>query len=173
MMSQVRCTDLTIRGEYVPKSGMQNFSIQGLLDALTSLESEVTMVQPLAEEYALLLEVTMDDHPRHPRPPTFSWNVGMVLHVLKGDPTLRDLEHVQVDSPSMAYLFFYDKQGHRGLKYDATQALQMYVAEVFSEWISCSAHFVIVPLLLAEGWQRAMAASDRCHQRSRAEYPDC
>ena len=46
---------------YVLESGMQNFSIQGLSDALTSLESEVTMVQPLVEEYALLLEVTMAD----------------------------------------------------------------------------------------------------------------
>ena len=47
------------QGEYVPKSGMQNFSVQGLSDALTSLESEATVVQPLVEEYALLLEVTM------------------------------------------------------------------------------------------------------------------
>ena len=49
------------QGEYVPKAGMQNFSIQGLSDALTSLESEVAVVQPPAEEYALLLEVTMAD----------------------------------------------------------------------------------------------------------------
>ena len=49
------------QGEYVPESGMQNFSIQGLSDALMSLESEATMVQPLAEEYTLLLEVTMAD----------------------------------------------------------------------------------------------------------------
>ena len=76
------------RGEYVPKLGMQNFSVQGLSDALMSLESEVTMVQPLAEEYALLLEVTMADCPRHPCPPTFSWNAGMLLLILKGDPTL-------------------------------------------------------------------------------------
>ena len=94
------------QGEYMPESGMQNFSIQGLSDALTSLESETTMVQPPAEEYALLLEVTMADQPGHLHPPMFSWNAGMVLHVLKGDPTLRDLEHVQVDGPGMAYLFF-------------------------------------------------------------------
>ena len=36
------------QGEYVPEMGMQNFSIQGLSDALMSLESEVTMVQPPA-----------------------------------------------------------------------------------------------------------------------------
>ena len=63
------------QGEYVPKLGMQNFSIQGLSDALTSLESKVTVVHPPPEEYSLLLEVTMADHPRHPHPPTFSWNV--------------------------------------------------------------------------------------------------
>ena len=76
-----------------------------------ALESEVTVVQPPSEEYALMLEVTMADHPGHPCPPAFSWNVGMVMHILKGDPTLRDLEDVQVDSPYVAYLFF-DKQGH-------------------------------------------------------------
>ena len=91
------------------------------------------MIQPPPEEYSLLLEVTMADCPRHPPPPTCSWNAGMVMHILKGDPTLRDLEHVQVDGPGMAYLLFFDKQGHRGLKFDATQTLQTHVAEVFSE----------------------------------------
>ena len=67
----------------------------------------------------------------------FSLNVGMVLHILKGDPALRDLEHVQVDSLGTAYLFFYDKQ-------DATETLRAHVAEAFSEWISCPAHFVII-----------------------------
>ena len=57
----------------------------------------------------------MADQPGQPQPPAFSWNAGMVMHVLKSDPVLRDLEHVQVDGPGMAYLFFYDKQGHRGL----------------------------------------------------------
>ena len=161
------------QGEYVPESGMQNFSIQGLSDALVSLESEMTVVQPPAEDYALLLKVTMADLPRCPCPPAFSWNVGMVLHILKSNPTLRDLEHVQVDGPGMAYLFFYHKQGHIGLTCDVVQALQMHVAEAFSEWISCSTHFVIIPLPLAEGWWWAVAASDRCHHRSRAEYPDC
>ena len=92
-----------------------------------ALESEVMVFQPPSEEYALLLEVPMADHPRCPHPPTFSWNGGMVMHILKGDPALRDLEHVQVDGPGMAYLFFSDKQGHRGLKYDAAQTLRMHV----------------------------------------------
>ena len=49
------------QGGYVPELGTQNFSIQGLSDVLTSLESEVTVVQPPAEKYTLLLEVTMAD----------------------------------------------------------------------------------------------------------------
>ena len=57
----------------------------------------------------------------------------MVLHILKEDLMLRDLEHVQVDSPDMAYLFFYDKQGCWGLKQDAAETLQAHVAEAFSE----------------------------------------
>ena len=36
-------------------------------------------------------------------------------HVLKSDPALRDLEHVQVDGPGLTYLFFYDRHGYRGL----------------------------------------------------------
>ena len=76
------------QGGYVPKSGEQNFSVQGLSDMLMSLESE-----------------------------------GMVLHILKGDPMLRDLEHIQVDGPGTAYLFFYDKTGHRGLMQDAVETL--------------------------------------------------
>ena len=97
--------------------------------------------------------------------------MGIVLHILKGDPASRDLEHVQVDSLGTAYLFFYDKQGYRGLKQDAAETLQTHVAEAFSEWISCFPHFAIILLPLAEGWQWAMATSDSCCQRSRASTP--
>ena len=90
---------------------MPSFSVQGLSDALTVLET-VTEVQLPSKEFALQLEVTMADHHGHLCPPTFSWNAGMILHVLKSDPTLRDHKHVQVDGPGTAYLFFYDKQGH-------------------------------------------------------------
>ena len=116
-----------------------------------ALESEVTVVQPPSEKYAVMLELPMADHPGRSCPPTFSWNAGMVMHILKGDSTLRDLEQVQVDGPGMAYLFFFNKQGCQGLKYDAAQALRAHVAEVFSEWISRSAHFAIISLPLAEG----------------------
>ena len=57
----------------------------------------------------------------------------MVLHILKGDPALRDFEHVQVDRPGTAYLFFYNKQGCMGLMQDATTTLKADVAEAFSE----------------------------------------
>ena len=99
------------QGEYEPEEGAPCFSVQGLTDALTEIGQEVTKVQPPAREYAMLLEVMMVDHAGHLHPPAFSWNVGMVMHILKSDPILRDLKHVQVDGPGMAYLFFYDKQG--------------------------------------------------------------
>ena len=82
---------------------MPSFSVQGLSDVLTALET-VTEVQPPSDEFALQLEVLMADHPGCPHPPAFSWNVGMVLHVLKSDPTLRDHKHIQVDGPGMDYL---------------------------------------------------------------------
>ena len=76
----------------------------------------------------------------------------MVLHILKRDPALRDLEHVQVDGLDTAYLFFYDKQGCKRLKQEVMENLQAHVAKAFSEWISHSAHFMAILLLLAEGW---------------------
>ena len=95
----------------------------------------------------------------------------MVLHILKSDPTLRDLEHVQVNGPRMAHLFFFDKQGHQGLTLEVTHAMRAHVGKAFSEWISRSAHFAVNPIPLAEGWRCAMAASERCRHWSQAEYP--
>ena len=86
------------QGEYMPEVGTLSFSVQRSSDALTVLET--------------VTEVMMADCPGHPHPPAFLWNAGMVLHVLKSDPTLRDLEHIQVDEPGMDYLFFFDKQGY-------------------------------------------------------------
>ena len=53
------------------------------------------------------------------------------------------------------------------------ETFRTHMAEAFSEWISHSTHFVVILLLLVEGWWRATAASDRHCQRSRTEYPDC
>ena len=83
----------------------------------------------------------------------------MVMHILKSDPVLRELEHVQVDGPGTAYLFFYDKQGCWGLEQDAMDAVRTHVEEAFLEWISCSAHFNISLLPLMEVWQWSVAAS--------------
>ena len=136
--------------EYMPLDEAPQFSMQGLSDALVDV-GEGTGETP-AEEYTMMLEVTMADHPGRPCPPAFSWNTGMVMHVLKSDPVLRELEHVQVDGPGIAYLFFYDKQDHWGLGQDAADAVCTHVEEAFLEWISCSAHFTISLFPLMEVW---------------------
>ena len=87
-----------------------------------------------------------------PHPPTFSWNVGMVMDMLKSDPVLREWEHMQVDGPGTAYLFFYDKQGYCGLGQDTAYAIWAHMEEAFSEWILCSTHFTISLLPLVEAW---------------------
>ena len=145
------------QGEYVPLDGILRFSMQGLSDALADVGEGIT--EPLVEEYAMMLEVTMTDRPCQPRPPAFSWNAGMVMHILKNDLVLRELEHVQVDGLGTAYLFFYDRQGHRGLGQDTMYTIWAHV-EAFSEWISCSAHFTISLLPLVEAWWQAVATSD-------------
>ena len=73
------------------------------------------------------------------------------MHVLKSDPMLRDLKHIQVGGLGMAYLFFFDKQGRHGLTHEAAQSMQAHDRETFAEWISCSAHFAANPLPLVEG----------------------
>ena len=98
------------QGEYTLLDGTPQFSMQGLSDALADVREGIN--ETPVEEYAMMLEVTMADHPGRPHPPTFSWNAGMVMHVFKSNPVLRDLEHMQVDGPGTAHLFFYDKQGH-------------------------------------------------------------
>ena len=84
----------------------------------------------------------------------------MFIHILKSDPMLRDLEHVQVDGPGTPYLFFFDKQGRCGLIHKATQAMQVHVGEAFTEWISHSTHFAVNPLSLVEGWHCVVVASE-------------
>ena len=78
---------------------------------------------------------------------------------------------MQVDGSGTAYLFIYDKQDHWGLEQDAAQAVQTHMEEIFSEWISHSAHFAISLLPLGEAWWRLVAASDHRRLRGRAENP--
>ena len=157
------------QGEYMLLDGALRFSVQGLSDALADVGEGIN--ETPVEEYAMMLEVTMADHPGQHCPPAFSWNTGMVMHVLKSDLVLRELEHVQVDGPGTAYLFFYDKQGCRGLDQDTTYVIQGHVEEAFSGWILHSAHFTISLLPLMEAWWQAVAASDHQRLRSWAENP--
>ena len=117
------------QGEYMPLDGTPKFSMQGLSDALVDVGEGISEI-PM-EEYTMMLEVTMADCPGQPRPPAFSWNVGMVKHILKSNPVLRELEHVWVDGLGTAYLFFYDKQGCWGLGQDTTYGIWTHVEEVF------------------------------------------
>ena len=146
------------QGEYMPLDGAPRFSVQGSFDTLADVGEGIT--ESPAEEYAMMLEVMIANCPGWLHPLAFSWNVGMVMHILKSDPVLRELEHVQVDGPGTAYLFFYDKQGHHGLGQDTAYVIQAHLEEAFSEWISCSTHFAISLLPLVEAWQWAVTTSN-------------
>ena len=146
------------QGEYMPLDGPPRFSMQGLSDALADVGEGIT--EPPVEEYAMMLEVMMANRPGRQHPLAFSWNGGMVMHVLKNDPVLRELEHVQVDGLRTAYLFFYDKQGHHGLGQDTVYVIWAHMEEAFSEWISRSTYFAISLLPLVEAWQWAVATSN-------------
>ena len=140
-------------GESTLHNDTVSFTDQGLRDALMAAESTVT--EPLCpmEEFIIQLEVTMAEWPGWPYPPAFSWNRGMVQHVLKSDLALRELEHIQIDSPGLAYLFFYYRHGHHSLMKGAALTMCSHIVDAFAEWIGRSAHFDAVPLLLKEGCQ--------------------
>ena len=163
------------QGEYIPEAatpkGVPPFPAQGLMDTLITEVPDVQLL--LSVEFALQLKVMMADCLGHPcpPPPAFSWNVGMVMHILKSDPMLRDLEHIQVDGPGTAYLFF-DKQGRCRLTHETAQAMQAHVGEAFGEWISFSAHFAVNPLPLAEGWCHMVVASERPRHRYPCSCPE-
>ena len=87
------------QGEYTLLDGAPRFSMQGLSNALADVREGIN--ETPVEEYAMMLEVMMADWPGWPHPPAFSWNTGMVMHVLKSDPVLRELEHMQVDGSGL------------------------------------------------------------------------
>ena len=151
-------------GEYTPCNDAVWFTVQGLRVALTAAESTITEPPCPMDEYIIQLEVMMADWPGRLHPPAFSWNAGMVLHVLKSNPALRELEHVQVDGPWLAYLFFYNRHGHWGLTKEAALAICSHLADTFAEWIERSTHFKAVSLLLDKGCRHAMVAQERCRQ---------
>ena len=61
------------QGEYTPEAaapeGILHFSIQGLMDALTTEIPDVQLLLPI--EFSLQLEVMMVDCPGHPHPQHF------------------------------------------------------------------------------------------------------
>ena len=138
-------------GEYMLHGDAPSFTVQGLRDALTAVESTVTEPLCPADEFIIQLEVMIADRPGRLHPPAFSWNRGMVQHVLKSDPALRDLEHVQVDGPGLAYLFFYDRHGYHSLSKEVALSMCSHIADAFAKWIGRSAHFDAVRLLLEAG----------------------
>ena len=95
----------------------------------------------------------------------------MVMHILKNDLVLRELEHMQVDSPRTAYLFFYDRQGCHGLGQDTAYMIRAHMEEAYSQWILHSAHFAISLLPLVEAWWWAVATSVHRWLRGQAENP--
>ena len=151
------------QGEYVLKVGMQNFSVQGLLDALTSLEFEGPapsrrICSAAGSHYGgstwesvpacILLECWHG--PSHPEGRSHTLGSGACAggqprHCLSSFMTSRAAEDLSRMSPRTSKPM----------------------------WQSRSANFVVILLPLAEGWCRAMAASDRWHQRSWVEHPDC
>ena len=58
------------QGEYMLLDGTPRFSMQGLSDALADVGEGIN--EPPVEEYTMMLEVTMADHPGQLHPPTFS-----------------------------------------------------------------------------------------------------
>ena len=146
-------------GEYTPHDDVASFTVQGLRDAFTAAESTLTEPPCPMDEYIIQLEVN-----GLAQKTTSTWNGGMVLHVLKSDLALRELEHIQVDGPGLAYLFFYERHGHQGLTKEAALAMCSHLADTFAEWIGRSAHSEAVPLLLEEGCCCTTAAQERCRQ---------
>ena len=99
-------------GEYTPHNDMAHFTVQGLRDALTAAESTVT--EPPHSHRRIHYSARSNDGGSAWKtvPTSLLRNGGMGLHVLKSDLALRELEHIQVDSPGLAYLFFYERHGH-------------------------------------------------------------
>ena len=111
----------------------------------------------------------MADWPGRLCPPFYWWSTGMVVHVLKTDPVLRELEYVQVEAPGTMYLFFYDRHGCRGLMQNAVEMVCIHIADSLMEWIGWSAHFNADPIQFEEGQHLAMVAQERHRQCSRIQ----
>ena len=88
----------------------------------------------------------------------------MILHMLKSDPALRELEYIKVNGPGTAYLFFYDRHRYHGLTWEAAQTVCTHLVDTFLEWIGWLSHFEVLLLPLEEGCCCTAAAWDRQRQ---------
>ena len=64
------------QGKYMPLDGTPRFSMQGLSDALADVGEGKN--KPPVEEYAMMLEVTMVDHP--------GWESNSLVQLVEGTP---------------------------------------------------------------------------------------
>ena len=71
---------------------------------------------------------------------------------------------MQVDGSGLAYLFFYDRHGYRGLSKEEALAMCSHIADAFGEWIGRSACFDVVLLPLEAGWQHATVMQEKQRQ---------
>ena len=79
------------QGEYAPEASAACFSVQGLMDTLTTIETEVTEVQLPSMEFAMQLKVMMADHPGCPNPPHSHGMLGWSCMCLRVTPCLGTL----------------------------------------------------------------------------------
>ena len=88
-------------------------------------------------------------------------------HMLKNDPAMGDLKHVEVDGPGRAYLFFYDWHGYRGPPQRRSSGYAFPHCRCICR-VDREIHtFYVVPLLLEAGRQCTGAMQERRRQRVR------
>ena len=133
------------------------------VEGCTHYHAESTVIeQPLPlEEFVMQLEVTMADQPGQPCPPPFLWNAGMVLHVLKNDLALRELEHIQVDGPGMHICSSMTDMGTQPHVESCPVSTLSLGGHIFRVDRACPHTLRLLPLLLDEGCHHAAAAQDR------------
>ena len=142
-------------GEYTPCGDVPTFTVQGLRDTLIEAEVHCDRTTTLCRRihYSIGSDYGRLTSEAVPTSLLVERRYG-VTHALKSDPSMRDLEHVQVDGPGLAYLFLYYFHGYRAVfPKRKTLSLCSHIVEVFTKWIGRSACFDAVPLLLEVGQQ--------------------
>ena len=92
----------------------------------------------------------------------------MVVHVLKTDPALRELEYLQVEAPRTTYLFFHDRHGHRGLTPNAMETVCIHSRLLHGVDREVST-FQCGYYTIGRWWHLAVVAQERHRQHSRIQ----